>query len=182
MGVARRPAASGVELDDTKESPNSRPLKKIKHEEAGASEDDSTSQDNSAAPSPSRERFSEQDSRGADDFGLRDTSPPLDEARTLRPTAFESSLPTIKSDEEAIEEYETFQASQTETEAESADNAASRLDSRKWVRGKSSLYVDAFNLALDTVLDEEAHLFDSKECMVFRQWRSLSYEAQFLFV
>ncbi|KAI1266869.1 VRR-NUC domain-containing protein [Xylariaceae sp. FL1019] len=95
-----------------------------------------------------------------------------------RPTAIESSLPEIKSDEDAIEEYETFRASQ----GESDQSAATRLDSRKWVRGKSSLYVDAFNLALDTVLDEESHLFDERESRIFEQWRALDYEAQFLYV
>jgi Fanconi-associated nuclease 1 len=51
-----------------------------------------------------------------------------------------------------------------------------------FVRYKSSIYVDAFNLALDTVLDEESHLFDEKEMDVFRQWRELDYEAQYLWV
>ncbi|KAI0596998.1 VRR-NUC domain-containing protein [Biscogniauxia sp. FL1348] len=95
-----------------------------------------------------------------------------------RRTAIESSLPEIKSDKEALEEYETFRASQ----GEEPDTAVARLDSRKWVRGKSSLYVDAFNLALDTVLDEESHLFDEKERTIFDQWKGLKYEAQFLYV
>lgn len=42
--------------------------------------------------------------------------------------------------------------------------------------------MDAFNLALDTVLEDEAHLFDSKEMVVFEQWRTLDYEAQYLYV
>ncbi|KAI1484695.1 VRR-NUC domain-containing protein [Biscogniauxia mediterranea] len=95
-----------------------------------------------------------------------------------RRTAIESSLPEIKPDKEALEEYETFRASQ----GKESDSAVARLDSRKWVRGKSSLYVDAFNLALDTVLDEESHLFDDKERTIFDQWRGLKYEAQFLYV
>ena len=37
-----------------------------------------------------------------------------------------------------------------------------------------------FNLALDTVLDEESHLFDEAEKAVFEQWRALNYEAQYL--
>jgi Fanconi-associated nuclease 1 len=42
--------------------------------------------------------------------------------------------------------------------------------------------VDAFNLALETVLDEEAHLFDEAEMEVFRKWRELDYESQYLCV
>lgn len=55
-----------------------------------------------------------------------------------------------------------------------------RLDRRKWVPGRSSIYVDAFNLALDTVLEDESHLFDEAENALFQYWRDLSYEAQYL--
>ncbi|XXG94741.1 hypothetical protein Hte_000998 [Hypoxylon texense] len=104
-----------------------------------------------------------------------------------RRTAIESSLPKVKSGREALEEYENFRASQGNGDGDGDDDknvasAASRLDSRKWVRGKTSLYVDAFNLALGTVLDEESHLFDEKEMHIFDQWNKLSYEAQFLYV
>ncbi|KAL5596905.1 uncharacterized protein BROUX77_006853 [Berkeleyomyces rouxiae] len=51
-----------------------------------------------------------------------------------------------------------------------------------WVKGESSLYVDAFNLALDTVLQDEIHLFDDKEQQVFREWRALDYQEQYLYV
>lgn len=101
-----------------------------------------------------------------------------------RRTAIESSLPEVKSEREALEEYENFRASQGDGDGDGdkdAASAASRLDSRKWIRGKTSLYVDAFNLALDTVLDEESHLFDEKEMHIFDQWNKLSYEAQFLY-
>ncbi|TPX11464.1 uncharacterized protein E0L32_007883 [Thyridium curvatum] len=94
-------------------------------------------------------------------------------------TAFETSLPPVRTDKEAIEEYEMMRASQASA---TEDDDASRLDSRKWVRGKSSIYVDAFNLALDTVLEDEAHLFDEKEKRVFEEWRALDYEAQYLYV
>ncbi|KAF1959263.1 hypothetical protein CC80DRAFT_467722 [Byssothecium circinans] len=93
-------------------------------------------------------------------------------------TDLESALPPVKTDAEAIEEYEAFKASQTEAK----DETEERLKDRKWVRGKSSIYVDAFNLALDTVLDEESHLFDEAEMEVFRIWRDLTYEAQYLYV
>lgn len=42
--------------------------------------------------------------------------------------------------------------------------------------------MDAFNLALDTVLEEESHLFDEAETKVFEDWKALSYEAQYLYV
>jgi Fanconi-associated nuclease 1 len=44
----------------------------------------------------------------------------------------------------------------------------------------SSIYVDAFNLALDTVLKEEAYLFSEEEAEIFAKYRSLDYEAQHL--
>ena len=53
-------------------------------------------------------------------------------------------------------------------------------DSRKWIRGESSIYVDAFNLALDTVLEDESHLFDERERRVFDEWKRLDYESQYL--
>jgi Fanconi-associated nuclease 1 len=91
-------------------------------------------------------------------------------------TDLESALPQVKVDDEAIEAYEAFKASQEDN----TEVAGERLEKRTWVRGKSSLYVDAFNLALDTVLEDEGHLFDEAETDVFRIWRELSYEAQYL--
>lgn len=93
-----------------------------------------------------------------------------------RKTDLESALPPVKTGEDAVKEYEAFKASQEDTEVGAED----RLEKRSWVRGKSSLYVDAFNLALDTVLDEESHLFDEAETELFRIWKELSYEAQYL--
>lgn len=55
-----------------------------------------------------------------------------------------------------------------------------RIRRRGWTRGKSSLYVDAFNLALDDVLKSESYLFDKPELAVFEHWRGLSYDAQYL--
>ena len=91
-------------------------------------------------------------------------------------TDLESALPEVKVDDEAIEAYEAFKASQEDNK----DKPEERLEKRAWIRGKSSLYVDAFNLALDTVLEDESHLFDEAETDVFRIWRQLSYEAQYL--
>lgn len=96
-------------------------------------------------------------------------------------TAIESALPPVKTDQDAIDEYETMRASQLSAEEKDA-SSSSEHDNRTWVRGRSSIYVDAFNLALDTVLEDEAHLFDDKEMAIFEQWRSLNYEAQYLYV
>lgn len=92
-------------------------------------------------------------------------------------TELENALPPIKTDKEAIAEYEATRAA----EAEDLD-LQGRLGQRKWIRGKSSIYVDAFNLALETVLEDEAHLFDDAELAVFQQWREMSYEGQYLYV
>lgn len=92
-----------------------------------------------------------------------------------RQTALESALPPIKADEEAIAEYEAARAAEIEVL-----DFRGRLGQRKWVQGKSSIYVDAFNLALETVLEDESHLFDEAEMAVFGNWRSLSYEGQYL--
>ena len=92
-----------------------------------------------------------------------------------RKTELESALPPVKTDKEAIAEYEATRAA----EAESLD-LNGRLGQRKWVAGKSSIYVDAFNLALDTVLEDESHLFDEAEMAVFAHWREMSYEGQYL--
>lgn len=98
-----------------------------------------------------------------------------DEPQVERRTDLETALPPIQSDREAIEAYEASRAA-------GELDVKGRLTEQKWVRGKSSIYVDAFNLALETVLEEESHLFDEAEHAVFQQWRELSYEAQYLYV
>ena len=92
-----------------------------------------------------------------------------------RKTELESALAPVKTDKEAIAEYEATRAAEAETL-----DLNGRLGQRKWVPGRSSIYVDAFNLALETVLEEESHLFDDAEMAVFEQWRDLSYEGQYL--
>ena len=94
-------------------------------------------------------------------------------------TELESSLPAIETDNQAINEYETSHA---EREDDEEPDLQQRLQDGKWRKGKSSIYVDAFDLALQTVLDEEAHLFNEAEMEVFRQWKGLSYESQYLYV
>ncbi|CAP67908.1 uncharacterized protein PODANS_1_17830 [Podospora anserina S mat+] len=104
-----------------------------------------------------------------------------DEAPKMPPrqTAIESSLPAVPIDKEAIEQYEAMRSSQPQIDE---DNTTTRFEKRQWVPGKSSIYVDAFNLALETVLEDESPLFDIKEKHVFEQWRGLSYETQYLYV
>jgi Fanconi-associated nuclease 1 len=102
-----------------------------------------------------------------------------------RGTQLEATLPPVQTDEEAIEAYEAYKAGErVETEALRGveSTTLSRLESRSWIRGRSSIYVDAFNLALDTVLEEEGHLFNEAELDLFRQWRELDYEMQYLYV
>ncbi|MCJ1477598.1 hypothetical protein MMC13_006271 [Lambiella insularis] len=99
-------------------------------------------------------------------------------ALPLQKTDLESTLPAIKTDKEAIAEYESTRAAETIT----SSDLHGRLGQRKWLQGKSSIYVDAFNLAFETVLEDESQLFDEAEIAVFEQWRSLSYEAQYLYV
>jgi Fanconi-associated nuclease 1 len=148
--------------DDESGSP--RPLKRLKH--------NGTTHSSDTSPSPSiRPRIipdSDADSDGDDEPIL---PPP-------RKTDLEAALPPITTDQNAIDEYEASRA------AEAADTATAgdRLNDRKWVKGKSSIYVDAFNLALETVLDEESHLFDAAEKALFAYWQDLSYEAQYLSV
>lgn len=95
-------------------------------------------------------------------------------------TPLESALPPpLEADPDAIDTYET--AGDTDP-ALPQNSLSARLESRNWVRGRSSIYVDAFNLALETVLSDEACLFDAKETAVFNAWRVLDYETQYLLV
>ena len=90
-------------------------------------------------------------------------------------TELESALPPVKTDKAAIADYEATRH---------ADSVAlrERVGQGKWTKGQSSIYVDAFNLALQTVLEDESHLFDEPELAVFESWSSLSYESQYLYV
>lgn len=90
-------------------------------------------------------------------------------------TDLESTLPPIKTDKEAIAGYEARRATE-----EGELDLRERLGQRTWIRGKSSIYVDAFNLTLETVLEDESHLFNEAEMAVFKHWTKLDYEAQYL--
>ncbi|KAI5289450.1 hypothetical protein KEM52_000785, partial [Ascosphaera acerosa] len=57
-----------------------------------------------------------------------------------------------------------------------------RIARRFWRKGQSSIYVDAFDMTLDEVLESEQYLFDEPELALFDQWRTLSYGARFLYV
>lgn len=96
-------------------------------------------------------------------------------------TELETSLPAVGAEEEAIHEYETSRSAEGGQRTDKAD-LAKRLGDRSWQKGRSSIYVDAFNLALGTVLDEEPHLFDDAELAVLEQWKGLVYESQYLYV
>lgn len=93
-------------------------------------------------------------------------------------TDLETSLPDIQTDEQAIQEYEESHAAKDDSEQLGLHV---RLRDGVWKKGKSSIYVDAFNLALETVLEEESHLFSAHEMEVFTQWKELSYESQYLY-
>lgn len=100
----------------------------------------------------------------------------VDQIVAPRVTELESALPPVDTDKNAIAEYEAMRAGDDNL----PDDLKSRLNNRTWAKGKSSIYSDAFNLALETVLEDEGHLFDEKEMYVFNQWRNLDYEAQYL--
>lgn len=147
---------------------STRPLKRIKR-----NEDDAADHAHSpASPKPAARRvIPDSDAESDDD---EDADAPAPAART----DLESALPPVETDKEAIEAYEIQRAAE---EAEKLGQDG-RLREGRWVKGRSSIYVDAFNLALDTVLEEERHLFDEAEMEVFSQWRALDYEAQYLYV
>ncbi|UZP44286.1 hypothetical protein NXS19_012098 [Fusarium pseudograminearum] len=145
-----------------------RPSKRAKRQ--GSSDSDSDQSHDSRNEASPRKKFVSKKSTEDDDL---DSGNP-------RPTDIESALPPTADGREAIEEYEAMKSSQV-TAGEDDDDATEKPKPR-WIKGQTSIYVDAFNLALDTVLDEESHLFDEKENDVFKQWRDLGYEAQYLYV
>ena len=154
-----------TKFDDDFPTPTPKRAKRLDSgRESEISEDDDAG---SRAHSPLRLRRTEiPDSEDDDDEG----GVPLPRGQT----ALESSLPAIKTDKEAIAEYEAYKASEQALQQ--------RLGNCAWEKGRSSIYVDAFNLALETVLDEEGHLFDAAELDLFEQWKNLNYESQYLYV
>lgn len=155
-------------FEDGFETPVAKRLKRLDSEDSTVSRTFSED-DNATCSPPRRAAFREiPDSEAETDD---EETPPS----STQKTNLESALPPIKTDKEAIAEYEATRATETE-----GLDLRERLGQMKWVPGKSSIYVDAFNLALDTVLEDEAHLFDEAEIAVFDQWKNLSYESQYL--
>ena len=143
------------------------------------------------------EKASEVDKPTSDVDGEEKITDDVKPKSHVRATDLESTMPMIVDEDGALEEYEAFRASQEDrrdgnsivpgsrktAEVNSADDGngeATGKEENKWIRGRSSIYVDAFNLALGTVLEEEAHLFDERERRVFSDWKELSYGAQYL--
>jgi len=184
--LGKRPAPGTAK---TKASPLKRP-KTSKAEDVKAD----ISDDNDDRPSPSanncftsprrRRALPPSSKQSAANRGISDSDAEADDGALDAPpeqptrTDLEQALPPIKTDKEAIQQYEQLRAAGGAELAELNE----RLGKSKWTRGKSSIYVDAFNLALETVLEEESHLFDAAEMKVFTEWRDLSYEAQYLCV
>ncbi|KAK2843910.1 hypothetical protein FQN49_005955 [Arthroderma sp. PD_2] len=106
--------------------------------------------------------------------------PGLDIAPFDQEVGLEGSLPPLKTDENAIEEYEYWKASVDGEDK--PEETQRRFNERKWVKGESSIYVDAFNYALDGVLEDESHLFNEAEKSLFNCWKELCYESQYLYV
>lgn len=164
----RHPPSTNFE--DGFETPVAKRLKRLDSEDSSLSR--TYSEDDDATFSPPRRAPSREipDSEAESDDDDDDT-PPI----STQKTNLESALPPINTDKRAIAEYEATRAAETE-----GLELHERLGQREWIPGKSSIYVDAFNLALETVLEDEAHLFDEAEMTVFDQWKSLSYEGQYL--
>lgn len=170
--LSKRPPPGGAKA---KSSPSKR-AKLIKKENKGSeSENDFEHRPSPSLDSPRRSRRT---TREVPDSEAEDED--REDTRSGEPTqtGLEQALLPIRTDKDAIDEYETLRAAGG---AGLAD-LQQRLGDRTWTRGKSSIYVDAFNLALETVLEEESHLFDAAENKLFDEWRGLPYEAQYLYV
>jgi fanconi-associated nuclease 1 len=154
------------------------PAKRRKPVECMDTEEQSLDKSDSESISESLGTFREEipDSQEEDDFD--DDSDEHVRFSDLRPTELESALAPVKTDKEAITEYELMRAAGEVI----LTDLKERLDTRNWTKGRSSIYVDAFNLALETVLEDEADLFDEMEMEVFNQWKALDYDAQYLLV
>ncbi|EFR03137.1 coiled-coil domain-containing protein MTMR15 [Nannizzia gypsea CBS 118893] len=112
--------------------------------------------------------------------GVSTDEPGQDAVPFDQEAGLEESLPSLKSGEDAVEEYEQWKAS---LGGESrVGETQQRFNQRGWVKGESSIYVDAFNYALGSVLEDESHLFNEAEKAVFDYWKGLPYESQYLYV
>jgi hypothetical protein len=91
---------------------------------------------------------------------------------------FETAQLSMEARKEATVKHKTLYAADESSLVE----LGASLHSGIIATSRSSIYVDAFNLALDTVLKGERHLFSNTEEEVFDRWKSLDYEAQYLLV
>jgi Fanconi-associated nuclease 1 len=159
---------ASTNFDDNDFSP---PPKRLKTQESTDADSRDVSDDEASIRTPAsyQDRDDIPDSEYEGNFGGGNPS------ASSEPMGLESALPFVKTDKEAIQEYEAMRAAD-----DVPGDLSTRLNKRNWEKGKSSIYVDAFNLALETVLSDEEHLFDEKEMEVFNQWRALEYEAQYL--
>ncbi|KAI9770318.1 MAG: hypothetical protein M1840_003477 [Geoglossum simile] len=98
-----------------------------------------------------------------------DVDPVVDDTLEL---GLETALPPVGTDKESIEEYEVTRATDVHRRSGELELGA----------GRTSIYVDAFNYALETVLKDESHLFDEAESAIFKTWLRLNYGAQYLYV
>lgn len=164
--IKRQPSAVASDSETSQSSAihedgNNRPAKRLKGLQNDNADDTEDSEQSILGP-----RYSFDDAAGT-----------AEEPSTGRyPTDFENALPSTQPDEKAFEAYEEYKSSQ-KSEQDKKPSQQNPL----WIKGRSSIYVDAFNLALDTVLDEEAELFDARELDVFQQWKMLDYESQYLY-
>lgn len=167
---------ASTKFDAGFETPTAKRLKRLDSTDSSLSRrEDSDIEDEQEARSRTPQEFSKREAREISDSEAESDDDDDVTPESSRKTELESALPPVRTDKEAIAEYEATRA------AEAADlDLQGRLGQRKWVQGKSSIYVDAFNLAFETVLEDESHLFDEAEMSVFEQWRSLSYEGQYL--
>ncbi|KAK5361759.1 hypothetical protein LTR20_009339 [Exophiala xenobiotica] len=171
------PASTRFNERDEFPSPPSKRVKTTTSNGAGSPKRDSPRKPLPKRASRNEIPDSEDEEQDMDEGGVELPSVP-------RTTQLEATLPPVQTDEEAIEAYEAYKAGEDYVAEDKPDEGTtlSRLESRSWIRGRSSIYVDAFNLALDTVLEEEGHLFNEAEHRLFKIWRGLAYEAQYLYV
>lgn len=169
----RHPASTN--FNDAFETPTAKRLKKLDSTDSSLSRREESEDEGYTERSRTPTSTTLKPSRGIPDSEAESDDDDNFAPEAIRKTDLESALPPVKTDKEAIAEYEATRAA----EAQDLD-LKGRLGQRKWVQGKSSIYVDAFNLALETVLEDESHLFDEAEIAVFEQWRKLSYEGQYL--
>ena len=153
------------------ENPTAKRLKRLDSTDSSLSRRDESEEPDSRPSSPTVPRREIPDSEAESDE--EDQGGHVKSGRT----ELEIALAPVKTDKAAIADYEANRAA-----GEFDPELHERLGQRKWVAGKSSIYVDAFNLALETVLEDESHLFDVAELAVFETWRRLSYEGQYLWV